>query len=564
MSNVELASGERFSAQHGKENGNLTPAKSAPLERLESWVANNSTWIAIVIIAVAFALRIYYAVSAYLNPDEAVHFLAARPHTWHGAYKASRLLSDPPLFVMLLHWTMQIFGRTELALRLPSVLASTAALWITFAWLRRILGALPALAGLIFFTVSQSAITAGTEARPYGLLLFFVCGALYATERAFSDRSAGWAIAQGLMLIGAALTHYTSVVVIPALGLYALVRSYVDRVPRPVWIAFIADQLAIASVIGYLYFHLVLTSPSFTPEGRAYLAPAFWRKGHETFLEYVWLCVHRTFTYFTGFGNDWSHPIATFYHPIATFFCIVFLAGLLALLIGRAGTIAGTVKDSRLLAALIVFTFVMGFIESLMKMFPFAGTREQAYLVPFFAAGLAAALKWIPRGFAPPVLALGVAFAAIWATVITADNDPRIYHIRDMRAAVNYIKENVPACAPLFVDEQTRMELSYYLGRDDASLDSFDRHLDNDQVLNGHRIISPAENTWMFDLNQPLAPLALVNQSAQAAGVPSGTSIWITSLQYPKPTPLASALPPGTSSNARAWGGISVIEAVHK
>jgi hypothetical protein len=455
---------------------------------------------------------------------------------------------------MLLHWTIQFVGRTELALRLPSVLASTAALWISFAWLRRILGALPALAGLIFFTVSQSAVTAGTEVRPYGLLLFFVCGALYATERAFSERSAGWAITQGLMLIGAALTHYTAVVVIPALGLYTLVRCFVDRVPRPIWIAFVADQLAIGSVLGYLYFHLVLTSPSFTPEGRAYLAPAFWRKGHETFLEYVWLCVHRTFTYFTGFGNDWSHPIATF-------FCIVFLAGLLALLIGRADTIAGTVKDSRLLAALIVFTFVVGFIQSLMKMFPFAGTREQAYLVPFFAAGLAAALKWIPRGFAPPVLALGVAFAAIWATVITADNDPRIYHVRDMRAAVNYINGAVPAGAPLFVDEQTRLELSYYLGRDDASLDRFDRHVDNDQVLNGHRIISSPGNSWMFSLGQPLT---LIDRSAQAAGVAPGSSIWIVSLQYPKPIPLASVLPPATSSNAKAWGGVSVIEAVHK
>ena len=536
MSNVELANGERLDTQ---------------LERLEAWVVNNSTWIALAIIVAAFALRVYYSVSAYLNPDEAVHFLAARPHTWREAYKAARLLSDPPLFVLILHWTTLLFGRTELILRMPSVLASTAALWITFAWLRRILGAIPALAGLIFFSVSQSAITAGTEVRPYGLLLFFVCGALYATERAFSDRSAGWAITQGLMLIGGALTHYTAVVVIPAVGLYVLVRCFVDRAPRPVWIAFIADQLAVGSVLGYLYFHLVRRSPAFTPEGLAYLAPSFWRKSHETFLEYVWLCVHRTFTFFVGFGNDWSHPLATF-------FCIVFFVGLLALLIGRAGA----VKDGRLLVLLILSTFVVGFVESLMKMFPFAGTRYQAYLLPFFAAGLAAALKWIPRNFAVPVLALGVASAAIWGTTaVTPWNDLRIYNIRDMRAAVSYINENVPAGAPLFVDDQTRAELSYYLGRDDASLDSFYRRVDNDEVLSGHRIISVAGNPWMFDRNQPLA---LADQSAQAAGVTPGTPIWIASLQFPVPTPLASALPPGSSSNAKAWGGVSIIEAVHK
>ena len=206
------------STQMTETNAALKPEKrgraissvaSAQLSKLGAWIDNNSGWLAIGLILAAFAVRLAYASACYLNPDEAQHFNAARPNSWVGAYKAACLLAHPPLLIMLLH-AILFLGRTELILRVPSLVGGTVALWLTFAWIRRTLGASPALAGLLFMAISASAISASTEVRQYGLLLCFVCGALYATQRAVSESSTRYAIVQGLFLVGAVLTHYTA------------------------------------------------------------------------------------------------------------------------------------------------------------------------------------------------------------------------------------------------------------------------------------------------------------------------------------------------------------------
>src|ERR1700722_19379654 len=92
----------------------------AETDRLEVWVTQNSNWLALGIIAAAFAIRLAYAGSCYLNPDEAEHFGAARPASWLGAYRAALTLAHPLLFILVLHGFL-VFGRTELILRFPSL-----------------------------------------------------------------------------------------------------------------------------------------------------------------------------------------------------------------------------------------------------------------------------------------------------------------------------------------------------------------------------------------------------------------------------------------------------------
>jgi len=75
----------------------------AEADRIEAWVIKNSNWLALGIIAAAFAIRVAYAGSCYLNPDEAEHFGAARPASWLGAGTAALMLAHPPLFILVLH-----------------------------------------------------------------------------------------------------------------------------------------------------------------------------------------------------------------------------------------------------------------------------------------------------------------------------------------------------------------------------------------------------------------------------------------------------------------------------
>ncbi len=79
---------------------------------MEAWVVQNSPWLALGIIAAAFALRLAYANFCFLNTDEALHFATARQSSWLEAYEASFRISHPPLFILVLHGVL-FLGRTE-------------------------------------------------------------------------------------------------------------------------------------------------------------------------------------------------------------------------------------------------------------------------------------------------------------------------------------------------------------------------------------------------------------------------------------------------------------------
>jgi hypothetical protein len=76
---------------------------------------------------------------------------------------------------------------------------------------------------------------------------------------------------------------------------------------------------------------------------------------------------------------------------------LVFLAGFAALVTGRT-------KARSLTAFLVISPLAVGFAAAVAQVFPFAGSRHQTCLLPFLAAGIAAALAWLQRGWAVPLL----------------------------------------------------------------------------------------------------------------------------------------------------------------
>jgi uncharacterized membrane protein len=357
------------------------------LSKLEDWVVKNSGWLAIGIIAAGLAVRIAYSASCYLNPDEAQHFDAARPDTWIHVFMTSHRLAHPPLFIFVLH-AMLILGRSELILRLPSIAGGTAALWLTFAWIRRSVGGIPALAGLLFMAISPAAISASTEVRQYGLLLFFICGSVYATERALSERSTNWAIIQDLFLLGALLTHYTAPVVILSVDMYVLLRYIAGGVPRKVLLTFVCGQLVLGAVLGWLFLSYIHHANVFAPASLLYLKKFYYVPSEESLLNFTRRSFVETFSYMVS-------------QKRAILAMLVFFAGVAAFLTGRT-------KAPRLMALLILAPFVVGFGTAIFRVLPFAGSRHQTYLLPFLAAGFAAAVAWIPRKLVVPLFLAGV------------------------------------------------------------------------------------------------------------------------------------------------------------
>jgi len=517
---------------------------SAELGRLEAWVVKNSGWLALGIVAAAFAMRLVYSDSCYLNPDEAMHFEASRPSGWFETYQASLRLAHPPLFILVLHGIL-FLGRTELILRLPSVVGGTAALWLTFAWIRRTLGETPALAGLTFMALSPAAISASTEVRQYGLLLGFVCGALYATERTFSERSSKWAIFQGLFLCGALLTHYTAIVVLGTLGLYALVRSFLDGVPRRILFTIVLSHLVLVTLIGWLFIEHVRGAVPFGPGASMdYLRRYYYAAGRETPLGFVWRALWATFSYAVGAQR------------FDLLFMFVFVVGITALL-------ARQTKAPRIMTILLILPFVAGFGAAVFQVFPFAGSRHQTYLLPFLAAGISAGFACLQRVRTVPLLLVGIVITLLWVARAGApDNNPRTLPKGDMTAAIEYVGQRVPRGAPLFVDHETRLVLRYYLTRNDASFDNLRSEAEVDR-LGGYRFvvsskflaIGAVNNVWEF---QPNEVLQQVTESARALGLPPDDPLWVFSAAWVNPS-LASRLPTGAVQDGKEFGRISVI-----
>jgi hypothetical protein len=506
------------------------------LGRLEAWLVKHSGWVALGIITSAFAMRLGYAACCYLNPDEATHFLEAAPSSWLGAYEASRHNPHPPLSVLVLHG-MLFLGRTELTLRLPSLLSGTAALWVIFAWIRRSLGKIPALAGLLFMAVSHGSISASTEVREYGLLLLFVSAFLYATQRAAAERSISWAIVQGLFLIAALLTHYVATIAIASLAIYVLVCWLVDEIPRRFIFVMGATYIVLAILLGCLYFGQIRGRINHGSSVE-YLRQYYYQRATETVLRFAWGSLSGTFGYAVGA------------HRSGIVVMLIFLAGLAALAAGRT-------KARRAMALLVIAPLAIGFAAAVVQVFPFGGSRHQTYLLPFLAIGVAAALAWLHSEAAVTMLLLAVMFAPLWIiTRIVLDNDCRYQSMGDMAAAMEYIDQTVPSGALLFVDVETHEVLSYYLARNAHRTERSQLQPDFKERVGNYDVVIPRELTWAF---RPHEAVEQVYNSARVLRVPPSEPLWIVSVAW-LDSSLASRLPPDQNRDVRIFGRISLIK----
>jgi hypothetical protein len=340
--------------------------------------------------------------------------------------------------------------------------------------------------------------------------------------------------------------------VLLSLSLYVLLRSLLDGMPRRILFTIGVSQLVLATVLGWLYFGHVRRSIPFGPGASMdSLQSYYYLAARETPLGFAWRALSGTFSYALG-----ARRLA-FLCP----FMLVFLAGLAALLAGRT-------KAPRLMALLVISPFAVGFAAAVFQVLPFAGSRHQTYLLPFLAAGISAALAYLPRERAVPLLLLGAVIAPVWVIRAKPDNNARAGPIGDMTAAIEYVGRMVPRGSPLFVDYKTREVLRYYLARNDTTLDTLRSEAGVEELLGGYRVVgvvkrmpsltrdpNPSPIVWAF---RPDEALEQVTESAGALGVPPGDPLWVVSAAWSEPS-LASRLPAGGDRDVKEFGRISVI-----
>ena len=175
-----------------------------------------------VAVVVALGLVVRFVTISHLWLDEA-QTVAIAGLPLGDILEALRHDGAPPLFYVLLHGWMKVFGAGELSVRFLPGLFSVAAL--PLAWLagRRLGGTQVAWATVVLLASSPFAVRYATEARMYSLVTLLVLLG-YLAARELLERPTSVRAAAGLGLVTAALllTHYWSMYLLLVVGMVLL------------------------------------------------------------------------------------------------------------------------------------------------------------------------------------------------------------------------------------------------------------------------------------------------------------------------------------------------------
>jgi hypothetical protein len=498
-----------------------TPVASAgggELVHLEAWLSTHLDVVAALVVVVGFVIRLVTASQSYLNPDEALHYLLANQASLVDAYKASLTNAHPPLlFLMLYFW--RFLGNSEIILRLLSVLAGTATIWVGYRWLDCALGKTAGLIALLLLAFTPTMISISTEVRQYAALLCFMICALCFLERAFKQCSVRAILVFSVFLYLAILTHYSALWFTLAVGVYVLVRvlgrekmgalpvfaSKTSGVPNFLitWAGFQAGALALYAVLYVTHISRLRGGGMEREATGGWLQSGYFHKGQDSLLLFPVRATGAAFTYL--FSSPLVGPAAL----------ILFLAGAILLLARRP----------RALGILLLLPFVVACGGAIAGAYPYGGTRHVVFLALFAVAGIAALLARLAGNRVGSVLLAGILVAPIWNLTAT----PPAQHIsaanqrKDlMSAAVGYIRESVPPGSTFFVDYQTSLELGYNLGRNQIA-----QHTDPPEGFfeydyGGYRIVSSP--IWSFSSRDFFTELSRMKL---AYGLDSEYPVWI-------------------------------------
>jgi Dolichyl-phosphate-mannose-protein mannosyltransferase len=422
----------------------------------ELWLTRHWLAIGIAIVLAGLVPRVYYAQVQYLNPDEALHYLAAAqsPATWLVWNPKAALVAHPPLFLWLLHAVLTIL-RSQLALRLIPVVSGALFPWFVMLWVRRVAGTAAALSALLILTFSPALISLSTEVRAYTLSFLFASISLYLLDRVFERRSARDLAWFNLFLCLSILSEFSNIWFVLASSLCALIWLWTRRASRQLWVMWLAGQSVALLLYTALYFIGIRHWLGDISAGAVndWLRQGYLQPGDNV----VSFAITRSLSQFLFlFGAV----------PTAMAGALLFLWGFYRLLRLEPAT-----------AALTVLPFIAACLGAVFHILPYTATRHTAFLSIFAAVGIGQALAILFRNRILPVLLAGLVLIPFWLRspiqVPMTIPGPR-HQLSQMREAVQFLRTRVPAGSTLVTDVGTAFTLNYYFQSSDYSIEQTD------------------------------------------------------------------------------------------
>lgn len=182
------------------------------------------TWsVGVLLVLLAFALRVYRLGQPALRGDEAFSIVFARNPMGDMLRQFTAATEPhPPLSFLVLHVWARLAGESEFALRLTSVWAGILVVPLLYALGRTLWGHPTGLVAAAAAAWNPFYIWHAQEARMYAMLVAFTLASVLAFWTLLHRRGWGWPIAYGLVTALAIYTHYYAFLVVAVQGLYAL------------------------------------------------------------------------------------------------------------------------------------------------------------------------------------------------------------------------------------------------------------------------------------------------------------------------------------------------------
>jgi len=467
------------------------------------------------VLAAGLVARLIQAKDYFLNPDEALHYLSASQPSVDLAYRAALTNAHPPLLILVLYYWGSL-GQSELMLRVPSVLAGTACCWLAYLWLKEVTDRSTAFMGLLLLSFAPALIGLSAEVRQYALLLFFMAGCLFLSERAIQENSRPLMLLFSLCLYGALVTHYSSLLFAFTMGVYMLLRLHPYRKQPALFAVWVGGQIgALALVCYFLVTHVARLRAMGMPKeiAETWLRKSIFHSGDHNVVVFASAQTLRVFTYL------FSHGL------IGTLALLAFLAGMV-LLLRRKTPWNKDGPTPRELALLFGLPFVANCGAAIAGLYPYGGTRHNVFLAPFAIGGAAIGLvSWIPARLWAKSLVLVIALAL--CNFFPAP--PPLIKARDhsvllMRNAVDYLRQSALPGSVLLADYQSGLLLGYYAcGHGIVQVfPPLERFAKAD--CGPYTVITAGTQEWRFNANDLPGQLAKV---AETYGLAPGTKVWL-------------------------------------
>ena len=143
--------------------------------------------------------KFYFISYRDISLDEPFTIFYAQQSLWHILSMPANGEPNPPLFMVLLHFWIKIFGTDPSSVRfLPLIFSSLTAVFLYFSG-KRFFGLWAGLLASGLFLFSNFHFFHGIEARTYSLLSLAVASSLYFFLRIVKEPVSGWLIA-GLVI----------------------------------------------------------------------------------------------------------------------------------------------------------------------------------------------------------------------------------------------------------------------------------------------------------------------------------------------------------------------------